>query len=1321
MAAVERFVTRGILNEGGMGIVYRAFDTSLNREVALKTIRDPQDRVIIDLFKRECSILASIVHPNIIEIFDTGETEISGFVRPYFVMPLLRGVTLADLVREGSPRLTVERSVNMIAQACRGLQAAHDKGLVHRDLKPSNLFILDDDSLKIIDFGVAYLMDHASRTGIKGTPLYMSPEQLRMQQPDPLSDQFSIAVVCYEVLSRRHPFRVAGYADPAQATLSHHPRPVLEYNSQVNFAISQVIHKALAKEPLHRFASVREFADSLQMALRNEPIQIFDPQRLEPQLKMARDAFERSDLETAAEVVEGLKAEFFGTAQVDDLSREIEAALRRQKVQNLMASAVRKFDGPNYLLALRDVHEVLSLDSSNVEAYQMKGAIESRRSENQVEEWYGKARQHLEVRAYAAAKQALEKVLDMRPNETRATALLPVVERWEQEHNRLRAEENAAYASALKAYENGDLQDALAKLGRIVEIAGRTVHDRSSEQIAIYQRLFDEVKLKHEQAELEEAEARQHVMNSRFEQASAISAHLSRQYPNNPVFSVLSEDIDEALRHQQTAFLAKVEADTAAEPDLSRKILILEEARQRFPNEGRFGALLQQLSARRNQVDSIVGMAHAAEEQMLFTEALGHWETLRKIYPQYPELDIELERLRRRRDQQVRADSKGEWIAKIEVALALHEYSRAESAVREALYRFRGDAELLAFEKAIDQLQRRSQEARVKLEEAERLMVEGRAGLALEATRGAFTLDPHNPKVRKALLSALLKEASGLLDRNWRAAEPFVSEAFGMDPSNSLCKSLRTLIEDRQLAEETSGILSEARVLQAQGDLRGAIQRLDGALLVYPRESRLSQLRESLRQSLSGSEREELRSADLAEVRKLAQQSHEIDDPAALESIFQRTAIYNSKYEGDPDFEAPVQEVEQRLRAGEHSSAATGLLRSDSLWGADSSSERSSLTGSQFTAVFTQDSAVSPPPVRRAEVSERRDTAESRKAPDWRIAEILRDFYTRAASAFRDATAGFSAKPVSRRAMAIVAVIALVLLLALLPRNSQAVKTAVPTIPQKAAVEVVSSGQAFQVFDLQSGNDVTNQIAGGLPAGKYRITADRAGFEPVNLPFSIEPEKVLQQTVVLPWKLLPMPMFVALAREFGQLQMDGNSVELTGTGLYNVGKLPAGQHTLRWESPNGSVKQDITLRDDGQVELPEPETSGGVAGFVAHLDERGGKVRQFNLPQISVITAEGPAVPVKNGEFGPAAPGSTLRFVAGRNAIPMGELKTGQGGQLYAFIWPPRRRTTASRSEVEATPSPIQETAPLAPPKPAPDPAEEIRKKYNIKSPGATP
>src|SRR5262245_52969 len=202
----RRYVIKEVIGKGGMGVVYRAYDNDTRRDVTLKTLLDLTSPAMLDLFRKECEVLSRLNHPNIVDIYDIGELVEHGNRQPYFVMPLLPGVTLDKLIAGGSHRLTIERTIDIIAQACRGLHAAHDRGLIHRDIKPSNIFVLEDDSVKLIDFGVAHLASGQSHTSVKGTLHYMSPEQLQAKKPTPSSDLFSLGVVCYEALTRRKPF-----------------------------------------------------------------------------------------------------------------------------------------------------------------------------------------------------------------------------------------------------------------------------------------------------------------------------------------------------------------------------------------------------------------------------------------------------------------------------------------------------------------------------------------------------------------------------------------------------------------------------------------------------------------------------------------------------------------------------------------------------------------------------------------------------------------------------------------------------------------------------------------------------------------------------------------------------------------------------------------------------------------------------------------------------------------------------------------------------------------------------------------------------------
>jgi eukaryotic-like serine/threonine-protein kinase len=914
MKTTGRFEIREVLGEGGMGVVYRAFDPVMNREVTLKTIRNPQDRTALDLFKREISVLASLAHPNIVEIHDVGEIEESGTRCPYFVMPLLRGATLEELIKSASARLTVDRSIQIAGQTCRGLQAAHDHGLVHRDLKPSNVFVLEDDSVKIIDFGVAHLIDQRTTTGLKGTLLYMAPEQLLLKPPTPLSDQFSLGVVCFEMLAHRHPFAVPGFKDTAQTILNHIPPPVSKLNHAVNQAVSQVIHKAMAKDPFHRFASVREFGDCLQKASRNEPIEIFDPSKLEPRLERARKALTAGDLEFAGEILRELEAEFTNP-EIAQVREALTSTRRRTTIQALLETARRRFEEEEYLLALQKVQEILDIEPANTDARTLQGQIEEKRSSAQIEGSLRLAQQHLENHAYVLARQAIQKVLQLRPKDARAQALLAETDRREQETLRIRQEKEKAYQAAVESYQEGEITAALSKLERVLELDRRTTDATTPGQSAGYQKLYDEVRSKRDKLEDLFGQVKKSFGDGNLDAALALCDEVLLEFPNNVVFGNLKFDIEDAKRQEVSAYIARIEREVASEPDLNRKVAILQEAKQKHPQEDRFSNSLERVKLRRDQVEGIAARARALEDGGQFSEALSKWEDLRKTYAQYPGLDVEIERVRHRREQQSRSEAKAQWVTEIDQALGVLDFANASSLADQALAEFQQDPELLALQKAAQSGLKRFEKASHRLAEGQELLEQGQWEDGLNALREAVKLDPQSQGARKVLVEMLLRKAQALFDSDWRAAEKFVDEAQESDPGNPLARSLRTLIRDRQEEEEITLALSKARELQSQDDLRGAIAELDNALVSYPGRERLEQRRNVLLDTLPPEQREAERVRDLAEARRLEEQARQSEDPRELESIFAQTRVYGSKYSGDSDFQETVTSIESRVQS----------------------------------------------------------------------------------------------------------------------------------------------------------------------------------------------------------------------------------------------------------------------------------------------------------------------------------------------------------------------------------------------------------------------
>jgi len=263
------------LGAGGMGEVYRARDTRLNRDVAIKILpasfsTDP-DR--LQRFAQESRAAAALNHPNILSIYDIGEDRGA----PYVVSELLEGETLRDRLRNG-PLSSTRKAIDYAQQIARGLAAAHEKGIVHRDLKPENLFITNDGRAKILDFGLAKFtrpeadvsndaptMQVATEAGtVLGTAGYMSPEQVRGKAADSRSDIFSFGAILYEMLSGKRAFHGDSAADTMSAILKEDPPDLSETNRNISPALERIVRHCLEKSPAERFQSARDVAFNLE-------------------------------------------------------------------------------------------------------------------------------------------------------------------------------------------------------------------------------------------------------------------------------------------------------------------------------------------------------------------------------------------------------------------------------------------------------------------------------------------------------------------------------------------------------------------------------------------------------------------------------------------------------------------------------------------------------------------------------------------------------------------------------------------------------------------------------------------------------------------------------------------------------------------------------------------------------------------------------------------------------------------------------------------------------------------------------------------------
>ncbi len=282
-----RYELDGVVGRGGMAEVYRARDIRLDRIVAIKTLRTDlaRDPIFQARFRREAQSAASLNHPSIVAVYDTGEDMATGVPVPYIVMEYVDGRTVRDLLQEGH-RLLPDRSLEIIDGVLRALDYSHQAGIVHRDIKPGNVMVTRNGDIKVMDFGIARAMSDAQSTmtqtaQVIGTAQYLSPEQARGERVDSRSDLYSTGCLLYELLTGRPPFTGDSPVAIAYQHVRENPVPPSRVDPDVPPWADAIVLKAMAKSPADRYQTAADMRADLQRAASGMPVSAAPPTRFD--------------------------------------------------------------------------------------------------------------------------------------------------------------------------------------------------------------------------------------------------------------------------------------------------------------------------------------------------------------------------------------------------------------------------------------------------------------------------------------------------------------------------------------------------------------------------------------------------------------------------------------------------------------------------------------------------------------------------------------------------------------------------------------------------------------------------------------------------------------------------------------------------------------------------------------------------------------------------------------------------------------------------------------------------------------------------------
>jgi len=425
---IGRYQLLDVIGQGGMGVVWRAYEASMARTVAIKMLRGAvEDKDLLERFHREVRSTANLQHKNIVTVYTLDEFE--GF--PYMVMEYLEGQSIAEIIKSQRP-VSLAEKIDIICQLCDGLQYAHDRSVIHRDIKPANILIVKDGRAKIVDFGIARMNhgDTLTQTGqIIGSTYYMSPEQINGQNIDTRSDIYSAGVTLFEFLTSTVPFKSEDPTGTFFKILNDPIPSVQSYFPDTGAVLDAILAKAMAKDVEERYQTAEEFGYDLSRLL-----ETLKRGMVEEYLAQAQAAIDRKQWEVARQQVQEIIKFDRRHVRANQLLQVIRNELQRQQrselIEQLQSRAEVAFAGRQYDEALDCLTEARRLDPENP---QLQTFYDSIKTEVDRMREVAEALRRGQASYYAGdlndAQVAVEQALKIKPDYTEAIALDALIQK----------------------------------------------------------------------------------------------------------------------------------------------------------------------------------------------------------------------------------------------------------------------------------------------------------------------------------------------------------------------------------------------------------------------------------------------------------------------------------------------------------------------------------------------------------------------------------------------------------------------------------------------------------------------------------------------------------------------------------------------------------------------------------------------------------------------------------------------------------------------------------------------------------------------------
>lgn len=672
-----------------MGVVYLAEDPRLHRPVALKTMSAnlAGDADLLKRFYREAESAGQLNHPNIVTIYDIDEAE--GI--PFIAMQFLEGESLERIIRSRK-EMTAYRKLDLIMQTCRGLHYAHQHGIVHRDVKPANIMVLNDGMVKIVDFGIARLNEASmTRTGlVLGTPMYMSPEQIRGKPVDNRSDIFAVGVILYELLTNHNPFaadnvptiifKVLNDVLPALSTQVQNCPPPLD----------EIVAKATAKERNERYQNAEDLAFDLQQQaeyLKRHMMEVYvneGEQFMEAgNLTLAREALQKVlEIDSHHDLARTMLGKVQGEIQTRQAQEKIDQGLRqaRQALQNgLLDDAVELLD------------EVLRLDPENAQALKGKQhAVEERERQRAMARLRDRAEELATAGDLPGTKDAVEKLLALDPQHERAQQLLEWVKKELAEQER--QAQVRQFLESAQAYLSGrDFAVALDLLEKAHQI------DPVNLEIESLIRSAREGQQKEEQRKLLNqrlADIQEAITGENFDLALQRADQALQEFPDNSQAAKLRAqaaklgEVQKRRRYVEQQLQAA--RDCFQKNDFASAIGVLESTLEKVPGDARLTAYLrtvreaEEVAALEKERQTAIREANEQIRSRDFDGAIRTLQTTIERSGQSPELADLLQFAREQKAEQKRQMQVRQLLESAQASLSERDFAAALNLLEKA-------------------------------------------------------------------------------------------------------------------------------------------------------------------------------------------------------------------------------------------------------------------------------------------------------------------------------------------------------------------------------------------------------------------------------------------------------------------------------------------------------------------------------------------------------------------------------------------------------------------------------------------------------------